>query len=343
MKSTIRPLLTLVLALLTLPVAAEPLAINVPAFAETGGTGGDADDPAIWINTGDPAQSVILGTDKEAGLFVYGIDGAERDFLPDGRLNNVDVRPFLLNDKPVGLAGASRRDDGTLVFYVIDADGVRHAEPFAHPVIPAGIPGVRNIYGFAMGQDASGTYALVNFKSGHVLQYRVTQTAGQLQLALVRHWQVATQPEGMVSDDAGGHIYVGEEDTGIWRYPLDPTLPATAFAVDSIPSACLPRDDVEGLAIHDSARGRYLVASAQGIHRAAVYRLDGNAVPVCTALVEISPGTIDGVTETDGLDVTSAALPGHPEGILVMMDDQNANYTTNYKVIDWAGVAASLP
>ena len=156
-------------------------------------------------------------------------------------------------------------------------------------------------------------------------------------------WQVASQPEGMVADDGAGHIYVGEEDKGIWRYPLDPALPATAFAVDTIPSDCLPRDDVEGLAIHDSPKGRYLVASAQGIHRAAIYRLEGEAAPVCTALVEIAAGPVDGVTETDGLAVTGAPLPGHPEGMLVMMDDQNAGYTTNFKVIDWASIAAALP
>jgi 3-phytase len=341
MKSTIEALL--ILAVSALPLAAEPLAITVPAAAETGGTGGDADDPAIWVNRDDPSQSLILGTDKEAGLFIYGLDGQERAFLPDGRLNNVDVRPFTLNGKTVGLAGASRRDDDALVFYVIDHAGVRHAEPFAHPAIPAELAGVKNIYGFAMGQDASGTYALVNFKSGHVLQYRIEETGGQLRLTLARHWQVATQPEGMVSDDVAGHIHIGEEDTGIWRYPLDPTLPATPLAVDTIPSACLPRDDVEGLAIHDSAKGRFLVASAQGVHRAAIYRLDGEAVPTCTAMVEIGAGVIDGVTETDGLDATSAALPGHPGGILVMMDDQNPGYTTNYKIVDWAAIAGQLP
>jgi 3-phytase len=341
MKSTTEALL--ILALTALPLSAEPAAIAVPATVETEGTGGDADDPAIWVNRADPAQSLILGTDKEAGLFVFGLDGAERDFLPDGRLNNVDVRPFQLNGTSVGLAAASRRDDDTLVFYVIDGDGVRHATPFAHPALSAEVPEAKHIYGFAMAQDASGTYALVNFKSGHVLQYRIEDTAGQLKLTLARHWQVGTQPEGMVADDVAGHIYVGEEDVGIWRFPLDPGLPATPLAVAGIPSDCLPRDDVEGLAIHDSPRGRYLVASAQGIHRAALFRLDGEAVPACEALVEITPGAVDGVTETDGLDVASAALPGHPEGILVMMDDQNAGYTTNFKVIDWAAIAARLP
>jgi 3-phytase len=104
---------------------------------------------------------------------------------------------------------------------------------------------------------------------------------------------------------------------------------------------------VEGLAILDGAghgSGRYLVASAQGIHRAALFRLDGEHPPFCEALVEVGPGAIDGVTETDGLDGTALPVgPDYPEGLLVMMDDQNAGFTTNFKIIRWDPIAAQLP
>src|SRR3546814_1779145 len=59
-----------------------------------------ADDPAIWA--APPGQSVnrsgmrgrgfITGTDKKAGLYVFGLDGRKLQFLPDGLLNNVDLR-----------------------------------------------------------------------------------------------------------------------------------------------------------------------------------------------------------------------------------------------------------
>ena len=49
-----------------------------------------ADDPAIWA--APPGQSLMLagrrvpgfvaGTDKKAGLYLYGLDGAELQFLP---------------------------------------------------------------------------------------------------------------------------------------------------------------------------------------------------------------------------------------------------------------------
>ncbi len=335
---------TLALCLLAVPASAEPLAIKVTAAAETVGTSGDADDPAIWVNPTDPAKSLVLGADKTAGLYAYDLAGAEVAFLPDGRLNNIDLRPFMLGGEAVTLVGGSRRDDGAMVFFVIGADGtIRQAAPFAHPAASPEVPDTTYIYGFAMAQDAGGTYALVNFKSGHVLQWRIEDAGGQLALTLVRHWQVATQPEGMVADDRAGHIYVGEEDAGIWRYALSPEAAPDAFSVDEIPSDCLPKDDVEGLAIYNGADARYLVASAQGIYRAALYELDGEAKPACAALVEVAAGVVDGVTETDGLEVVSQPLgDAFPQGMLVMMDDQNAGFTTNFKLIGWDGIAAGL-
>ncbi|MBJ7444136.1 MAG: phytase, partial [Sphingobium sp.] len=71
-------------------------AVSVTARGETtpvGTTNADAaDDPAIWRNAADPAASLIVGTDKKAGLYVYGLDGKVRDFLDAGRVNNVDLK-----------------------------------------------------------------------------------------------------------------------------------------------------------------------------------------------------------------------------------------------------------
>jgi 3-phytase len=338
--------LALVIGLMALPAMAEPVMFDVTARAETAGTDGDVDDPAIWVNPADPAQSLILGSDKDdGGLHVYDLTGAEIAFFADGDLNNVDLRPFSLGGQQVTLVGASRRDVESLVFYVIEGGQVRRAEPFQHAPLPPELEAVADdIYGFTMAQDAAGTYAVVNYKSGHVVQWRVTESDGQIALAFVRSWQIGTQPEGMVGDDKAGHIYVGEEDVGIWRFPMSPDLAAEPTAIDMIPSACLPRDDVEGLAVYDGPDARYLVASAQGVNRAAIYRLDGDAIPACVASVGISAGAIDGVSETDGLDVTSAPLgDNYPQGLLVMMDDQNAGFTINFKLIGWDDIASGLP
>jgi 3-phytase len=336
-----------ILALLATPAlaadATEPLAIAVAARAETEGTRGDADDPAIWVNPADPARSLVLGTDKTAGLLVYDISGRRLAFHRDGRLNNVDVRP--LDDG--ALAAATRRDDDTIVLYRIAADGaLSRAEPFSVPAAPQGRTGLGDVYGFALGRDAASgrLFAFANFKSGYVFQWEITgDLTGGLELALVRTLKVATQPEGMVVDDAAGHLYIGEEDAGIWRFPLLPEAGNRATLVAPVPSPCLPRDDVEGLAVLDAPDGRFLVASAQGVHRIALFALPPEGPPACRALVEIAAGAIDGVTETDGLEATGLALgPDFPSGALVLMDDQNAGYTTNFKFVSWADIAAAL-
>ncbi|WP_138469495.1 phytase [Poseidonocella sp. HB161398] len=324
---------------------AEPAEIAVTASMETAPVAGDADDPAIWISPADPAGSLILGTDKTQGLFVFDLSGAVVADFPDGKLNNVDLRPFELGGREVWIAGATKREDDTLVFYVIDAAGhVERAAPFAFPGHPAGMADeVDDIYGFAMQRLPDGrVFALANYKSGHVFQWQLLDEAGQLGTRLARQWRVPSQPEGMASDDRAGMIYVGEEDHGIWRLDGAPEAEAAPEKVVSIPSACLPRDDVEGLEVYDDGTRRYLAASAQGIHRVALYDLNAPDMP-CRALVEIAAGAeIDGVSETDGLTVTPHPLPGHPAGVLVMMDDQNAGFTTNFKLVDWAEIAAGL-
>src|SRR5687767_4381516 len=51
-----------------------------------------ADDPAIWIHPTSPELSLILGTDKQGGLYVYNLDGSERAVIArDSKPNNVDV------------------------------------------------------------------------------------------------------------------------------------------------------------------------------------------------------------------------------------------------------------
>lgn len=345
MKLTIE-LRAFALGLMLLPgLAGAQTTVTVTAMAETQPTDGDADDPAIFVGPGDGAASRIIGTDKTYGLRVHDLSGALLQEFPAGKLNNVDLRPFD-GLGGVALVGATKREDDTLVFYSMSADGVMTpATPYAFPGIPQGQgDGADDIYGFAMQRDpATGRlFALANFKTGHVFQWEVTARNGQLALTFQRRLKVGSQPEGMVSDDAGGMIYVGEEDVGLWRFSGDPGAGVSAVAIDKVGSPCLPIDDVEGLAVHDAGGKRHLVVSAQGIDKVAVYRLDGTDIPPCVGLVGIGAGAVDGVSETDGLDVVSATLPGYPEGLLVMMDDQNAGYTTNFKLISWADIRVAL-
>ena len=343
----IRAILLLTLAAPT-PLWAEVVEAMVSAVAETAPINGDADDPAIWVHPTDPAQSLILGTDKTAGLYVYDLNGTETAFFADGNVNNVDIRPFTLQGELVWLASAAERGAERLVFWVIRADGtMTRAVPFDHAPVPERLADqVDDIYGSAMmrNPETGQVWAFVNYKSGDILQWEILDEGGQLTLKFVRHLKVASQPEGMVADDVAGHLYVGEEDVAIWRFPAWPDAGDTPTLIDRVPSECFPRDDIEGLSIYDGADQRYLVASSQGIHRVALYPLSDTGLPKCVGLVGIDAGdTVDGVTETDGLDVVATPLgDDYPAGMLVIMDDQNELFSTNFKMVSWADIVAAL-
>lgn len=337
--------------LLLVPFLASPLHAEVPeimvqARAETAAIDGDADDPAIWVNPADPSASLVLGTDKTKGLFVFDMAGEVVTFLEDGELNNVDIRPFDLNGEQVWLASAAERGAEKLVFWIIRADGsIEHASPFAFDGVPSEMADqVKDIYGSALMRDpeTGRVSALVNYKSGDVIQWEVTEQDGQLGLTFLRALKVPSQPEGMVSDDRMGQLYVGEEDAAIWQFPAWPEGSNEGKTIATVPSDCFPRDDIEGLSIYDGSEGHYLVASSQGIHRAAIFDLSLDA-PECIGLVGVEAGEIDGVTETDGLDVTAAPLgEGFPSGMMVMMDDQNEMFTTGFKYISFADILAGM-
>ena len=82
----------------------------------------DSDDPAIWVKRGDPAESLILGTDKQGGLAVYDLGGKQLQYLEAGRLNNVDVRYDVpLGDGRVDLVAAGNRTNDAIWLHAVDA------------------------------------------------------------------------------------------------------------------------------------------------------------------------------------------------------------------------------
>ena len=69
-----------------------------------------ADDPAIWINLDNTANSLIFGTDKKSGIYVYDLKGNILSYQNLGSINNVDLRVI---DDELHLV-SSNRSDSTL-------------------------------------------------------------------------------------------------------------------------------------------------------------------------------------------------------------------------------------
>ena len=264
--------------------------------------GGDAaDDPAIWVHPTDPSKSLIVGTNKQAGLHLYDLSGKELQFLPDGRMNNVDLRDgFPLGGRKVTLVTAGNRAGNYIAVYRLNHE-TRLLENVAARKIETAMA-----YGSCMYRSArSGKfyYVLAN-KNGDVEQWELFDNgSGKVDAKLVRSFKVGTQLEGCAADDELAQLYVGEEMKGVWKYGAEPDAGETRSLVAEASAAGPLVPDVEGIAIAATGPGTgYVIVSSQGNNSFAVFRREGDNALVKTFRIVDGAG-VDGVAETDGLDV----------------------------------------
>lgn len=324
-------------ALSKLPVVAAR--VQTAPVAQAGDA---ADDPAIWVHPSEPASSLVLATDKKRGLAVYDLQGLERQFLPVGRINNVDVRQDLLvGGQRMDLAAATQRDEHGLVVFGIDADR-RVTELARLPV------GYKDIYGLCMRRTPQGEpEVFVNDKDGRILQLRLERDqAGTWSSRRLREFRVASQPEACVVDDARNLLFMGEERRGVWALSADPGDAQAGDRRLVLPVGGLLQADVEGLALYRGGGRDYLVVSSQGNDSYVVL----DATPphrVWGAFrigINVEQG-LDGASETDGLDITSVPLgPGFEQGLLVVQDGRKRlpEGAQNFKYVGWREVTRAL-
>lgn len=324
-------------------LAGEAPLPEVAALAQTEPVlhGGDAaDDPAIWTHPSVPELARVLGTDKRGGLGVYDLQGRELQYLPVGRINNVDLRKgFTLGERQIDLAVASNRDRNSLELFAID--------PASGQVTGLGdVPTeLTDIYGLCMAQSPEGVvYAIPNDKDGRFIQYRLDGSSGQVTAKAVRHFTTETQPEGCVADDVRQQLFIGEEGVGIWTLSAAEDQSTELTEVARLSE--LLHDDVEGMGVYQHQDRPYLVVSSQGNDSYVVF----DAVPPYTAHGAFRIGLnaergIDGVSETDGLEVSSADFgAAWPGGLLVVQDGRKRlpEGNQNYKLVPWQAIAELL-
>ncbi|THK41939.1 phytase [Methylophaga sp. SB9B] len=336
------------LATFTLPWAhqdtaqadAIPLVKSQQATEPVPSLGDAADDPAIWVNKQNPQQSLVLATDKQGGLVVYDLMGKTRQKLPVGRVNNVDVRSgFMFNGKAIDLAVASNRDHNSLHVFSID--------PTSSVVSELGEVATdsQDIYGLCMYKNQAGDiYTIVNDKDGRFFQYLMQDNNSNIDAKKVREFSVGSQPEGCVADDKNHRLFVGEEDKAIWALDAGADKSTDLMQVMAVGEHL--KADIEGITLYQTENEAYLVVSSQGNDSFVIL----DALPPFTyrGVFRIGFNTelgIDGVSETDGLDVTSANL-GEPweQGMLVVQDGRNRMpvENQNFKYVPWSAIADQL-
>lgn len=332
-------------AVASLPVI--PAAVSSDLVPSVGDA---ADDPAIWVHATQPTKSRVLATDKQGGLQVFDLQGKALQYLPVGRLNNVDLRSgFMWGKQKIDIAVATNRDHNSLHVFAI--------QPHSGQVSVLGeLPTtLKDIYGICLFKDKQGEiYAIPNSKDGTFIQYRLHGKNQQLSATELRRFTVDSQPEACVADDASEQLFVGEEDRAVWVLDAKPSVVAKLQLViatadtdndsaNDVISKQWVHADIEGVGFYRGAKHSYLIVSSQGNNSFVV--LDATAPYAVRGAFHIGMNVdkgIDAVSETDGLAVTSANLGGAwHKGMLVVQDGRKRmpEGNQNYKYVPWAAIA----
>jgi 3-phytase len=309
-------------------------------------SGDAADDAAIWIHPTDPSLSTVIGTDKKGGLAVYDLTGELIEYIPDGRMNNVDLRyNFPLGGQQVALVTATDRTDrkhGRLAIYRVNPV-TRGLEDVAEPDTYFG----GDAYGECMyHSSATGQYYAFNIAANQVQQWELFDNgSGQVDTRLVRTVPISSQGEGCVADDELHYLYVAEEEVGIWKLGAEPDDGLERALIDSVETEGHLIAQVEGLTIYYAGTGGgYLIASSQGGNEFMVYQRGLNNAYVGRFKITNSDN-VDAVSHTDGIDVTNMGLDkAFPEGVFVVQDDKNTDPSEyqNFKLVSWRSIASGL-
>lgn len=336
----------------------------------------DADDPAIYINATNSADSLVLTSVKNAGLRVYDLSGKLlQEVNPGGiRYNNIDLQyGFKLGGESVDIAVASDRGNDKLAIFKINPNGnadgkyleditdssiatLFQASPFEPPYSSSS----RSAYGLALYRSpkTNDYYVFASRReTGDIAQFKLIDKGnGKIGYERVREFTIPTtegfepQTEGMVVDQETGFLYIGQEDVGIWKFQAEPYGSNDGQLIDKVKDlgGTHLTSDVEGLTIYYGANGKgYLLASSQGDSTFVAYTREGNNAYVGNFAVG-SNGSIDSVQESDGADVVNVPLgPNFPNGLFVTQDGDNEpaktvdgeNINSNFKLVPWENIA----
>jgi 3-phytase len=341
-------LLSVVLLPLSLLLLRYPdRTVKVTAIGETqpvSGRGDAADDPAVWIHPTEPGLSTIIGTDKKTpGLAVYDLKGRQIQFVEMPSANNVDLRDgFEIDGAVVTLVVVTNPAENALQTFRVDPSS-RELRPLKalnnrSKIKPGGV---------CMYKSAkTGQYYVFSiWKQGHVEQWQISSAPGEtVRLTRLRDFALGSKAEACVVDDALGVLYVSEEEVGIWRINAEPDHHREDRLIDYVGrgSGHLV-SDVEGLAIYDTGQDRgYLIASSQGNDSFAIYDRVSNRY---MGQFRVGNGAVDGISNTDGIEVTNHSLGGtFPNGLFVAQDGSNRDSygrkkRQNFKLVPWDAIA----
>ena len=309
--------------------------INYSAETDPVITKGDsADDPAIWFNSKDPKKSLIFGTDKNSGIYVYDIEGNALSYANLGRINNIDLRE---KDGVLHIV-TSNRTASTLDYWKFTTDGLfeyfqnlpldSFTEDLDHAHLEAGM----DIYGICMGLVGGNLRAILTEEEGKTIQYwdlktqeiigTIDITAEETNVPLF-----GNEAEGCVIDDENEHIIISREGMRGILNAYDANTLEFIKVIDSRSGNI--GGDPEGVTVYKTIdKEGFIIVSSQGDSK---FNLYNRQFP----FDYIRSFTVNDVTDTDGIDVTNKSIDGlFPQGFLVVQDGYNSPDNQNFKIVD---------
>ncbi|MEP6645592.1 MAG: phytase [Saprospiraceae bacterium] len=312
-----------------------PSVEDVVPVVVTDKTPNDTDDPAIWYNYADPAQSLILGTDKgdsTGGIFVFHLDGKLDTALSLTHLarpNNIDVEyGFLFNGKEVDIAVFTERNRNMI--RVIDLPACTFIDHGGIPVFED--DSLRAPMGIGIYKDKNNRFfAFVSRKTGpangYLYQYELLNKEGYVTGTKVRalgHYSGKKEIEAVVVDDELGYVYYSDETMGVRKYYADAEKgneELAFFATTGIAG------DHEGLSIFKNNDGTgYIILSDQQANKFHLYTREGNnGNPNDHIEVRVVKAQ---TLESDGSDIWNMPFNAtFPKGLFVAMsNDRNFQF-----------------
>lgn len=284
--------------------------------------GDAADDPAFWFNINNPTQSVVFGTDKKAGIHSFSLDGKRMQFIPSGKINNIDIRSgYSFGAKTFSLLAASNVSDNSVATYLINENGI------IDNLKNKFITNLDSIYGLCMHQndELKATFIFVSdVDTLSIYQYRVLDIF-PLKAQMVRQIKLSSTSEGCVADDESGILYFAQEDdqSGIYYIHTDPNKSEIGVIDRTVKYDGNIIGDTEGLAILKHENNKFLFASSQGSSDFVIYDLN-NKRKFLGRITIVKSKNIDGVSRTDGIEIFGGKLnDDFPLGIFIAQDDMN--------------------
>lgn len=316
---------------------------NVMPLVETApvkSQGDAADDPAIWVHPTQTENSLIIGTNKKRGLYIYDLNGNEKQELLVQRVNNVDVRQgFTHKGKAADIAAASQRDRNTIALF--------HIEPSSglFTTVNEIKTGLDHVYGLCMYKGKhENVYVFINDQDGRFEQWHIMDSASGWQGRLVREFAVASQPEGCTVDESQQRLFVGEENVALWTLGAEPNDSTTMELVSKVGDILTA--DIEGMEVYVGKNKNWLVVSSQGNDSHVIFDTKAPYKPMGEFRITLNPAlNIDGASETDGLTVSSVNFGDKfPDGLLVVQDGRNfmPEENQNFKLVSWRDISIAL-